>query len=57
MNNQDAFYRIEIVTKAEEVSETSVDLRLFYVVDGSFSIKKVRGARKDKSSRMREKPL
>ena len=40
MNNKDAFYRIEIITKTEELPETTVDLRLFYVVDGSLRIKK-----------------
>ncbi len=40
MNNKDSFYRIEIVTKAEEVPETSADLRLFLVVDGSLRIRK-----------------
>ena len=40
MNNRDAFYRIEIVTEAREVPETSADLRLFFVVDGSLRIRK-----------------
>lgn len=40
MNNRDAFYRIEIVTEAGEVPETSADIRLFYVVDGGLCVKK-----------------
>ena len=40
MNNKDSFYKIEIVTKIEEVPDTSADLRLLFVVDGSLSIKK-----------------
>lgn len=40
MNNRDAFYRIEIVTEAGEVPETSADIRLFYVVDGGLFVKK-----------------
>ena len=40
MNNRDAFYRIEIVTEAGEVPETSADIRLFYVVDGGLFVNK-----------------
>ena len=40
MKNYDAFYRIEIMTAVEEVPETSADIRLLFVVDGSFCIKK-----------------
>lgn len=40
MKKSDAFYRIEIMTAVEEVPETSADIRLLFVVDGSFCIKK-----------------